>query len=212
MKGTVALFVHQPICAVDSINGIIESISAEYNIKLFSKDEVDPTFFDDVDIVAFPGGGGNSDRFDTLLKWNHDPVKEFLNRGGKYLGICMGAYWADRHYFNILNDVRVMQYIKQPNTDTRRPHPKAMPVNWLGVNERMYFYDGCAFVGDNMDVVATYSNGDAMAIIQNNIGLIGCHPESHEWWYDKSYLKPYWHHGRHHKLLLNFVNELIKIS
>lgn len=212
MKGTVALFVHQPICAVDSINGIIESISTEYKVKLFSKDEVDSTFFDDVDIVAFPGGAGDSDRFETLLKWNLDPVKKFLRNGGKYLGICMGAYWADRFYFNILHDVRVVQYIKQPNTDTRRPHPKAMPVEWLGRQERMYFYDGCAFVGNDMNVIARYSNGDPMAIIQGRIGLIGCHPESEKWWYDKSYLKPHWHYGQHHKLLLQFVNTLIQTS
>jgi hypothetical protein len=73
----------------------------------------------------------------------------------------------------------------------------------------MYFYDGCAFVGDNMDVVATYSNGDPMAIIQGRIGLIGCHPESEQWWYDKKYLEPHYHNGVHHKLLLDFVNELV---
>ena len=49
-----------------------------------------------------------------------------------------------------------------------------------------------------------------MAIIQNNIGLIGCHPESDEYWYDKPYLKKYWHNFIHHKLLLDFVDKLMK--
>ena len=205
----IAIFLHQPICAVDSANGIIKALSPHYNFKLFSRDEVEPSFFDDVDCVCFPGGYGDSDRYDTLMKWNADLVRNFLKTGGKFLGICMGAYWADRDYLDILDDVRVVQYIKRPNTDTRRPHPKAMPVRWLGVNERMYFYDGCAFVGDNVDVVATYSNGDAMAIIQGQIGLIGCHLESEQWWYDKKYLKPHWHENQHHQLLLEFVNELM---
>ena len=206
---TIALFLHQPICAVDSANGIIKALSSHYRFKLFSRDEVEPSFFDDVDCVCFPGGYGDCDRYDTLMTWNCDAVRNFVKGGGKFLGICMGAYWADRDYLNILDGVRVVQYIKQPNTDTRRPHPKAMPVNWMGNNQRMYFYDGCAFVGDNMDVVATYPNGDAMAIIQGQVGVIGCHPESEQWWYDKQYLKPHWHENKQHQLLLNFVNTLM---
>lgn len=202
----IAIFIHQPVCAVDSANGIIKSLSSHHSFKLFSQDEVEPTFFDDVDCVCFPGGFGDADRFDRLLKWNYDAVKDFVDRGGKYLGICMGAYWAGPHYFNLLKNAEVEQYIRRPNTCTRRPHPKAMPVQWRGQNERMYFYDGCAIIGDNLDVVATYSNGDPMAVIQGQVGLIGCHLESEQWWYNKKYLQPYWHRGIHYKLLLDFVN------
>ena len=204
----IALFIHQPVCAVDSANGIIKALSSQHSFKLFSKDEVESTFFDDVDCVCFPGGFGDADRFDTLVKWNYDAVKHFVSNGGKYLGICMGAYWAGPDYFNLLDNIEVTQYIKRPNTCTRRPHPKAMPVKWLDNFERMYFYDGCTFVGNNMDIVASYSNSDPMAIVQKNIGLIGCHPESEQWWYDKKYLEPHWHQGTHYQLLLDFVNRL----
>jgi hypothetical protein len=206
----IAIFVHQPVCAVDSINGIIKALTPHYTFKLFSRDEVEPTFFDDVDIVCFPGGFGDSDRFDTLMQWNAEPVKKFLEQGGKYLGICMGAYWADEDYLNILKDTRVVQYIKQPNSCTRRPHPKAMPVTWLDQTERMYFYDGPAIIGNGFEVFSKYSNGDPMAVIQENIGLIGCHLESERWWYDKKYLQPYWHNDQHYRLLLNFVDILSK--
>lgn len=206
----IAIFVHQPICAVDSINGILKALTPSHSFKLFSRDEVETTFFDDVDCVCFPGGFGDSDRFDTLMQWNADPVKNFLNQGGKYLGICMGAYWADRDYLDILKDTRVVQYIKQPNACTRRPHPKAMPVTWQNNKERIYFYDGPAFTGNNFKVISTYSNSDPMAVIQGNIGLIGCHLESEQWWYNKSYLKPHWHYNMHYKLLLDFVDTLAK--
>jgi glutamine amidotransferase-like uncharacterized protein len=133
-------------------------------------------------------------------------------RGGKYLGICMGAYWAAKDYFNILDSIDAVQYITRPNTDTRRPHAKALPVTWQGQQEKMYFYDGCALVGDTtkFKTIATYANGDAMAIIQNNIGLIGCHPESQPSWYAEyhSWMRPHYHGGRHHELLLDFVNDL----
>jgi hypothetical protein len=81
-----------------------------------------------------------------------------------------------------------------------------MPVLWNNEQYRMYFYDGCAFEGNNFKTVATYPNSDPMAIIQQNIGLIGCHPESEQWWYNKKYLEPHWHQGIQYNLLLNFVN------
>jgi hypothetical protein len=71
----------------------------------------------------------------------------------------------------------------------------------------MYFYDGPTFVGGEYEEVATYANGDPMAIVQGQIGLIGCHPESEQSWYWKKYMQPQWHNGTHHQLLLRFVAE-----
>ena len=211
-KTKIALFVCDPKCSVQSSNGVMNALSSHYNFKLFSKNEVEEGFFDDVDMVVFPGGIGDSDSYDTILKNNKDVVVDFVTRGGKYLGICMGAYWAGKDYFDILDDVDSLQYIKRPNTDTRRPHAKNIKINWQGINTTMFFYDGCAMVGDgHYETIATYANGDAMAIIQKNIGLIGCHPESQQFWYDSySWLKGKYHNGTQHKLLLDFVNELME--
>jgi glutamine amidotransferase-like uncharacterized protein len=211
---TIALFVCDPKCSVQSSNGVMKALSGNYNFKLFSKNEVEESFFDDVDMVAFPGGFGDSDSYDTILKNNKDVVVNFVTRGGKYLGICMGAYWAGKDYFNILDKVDAVQYIKRPGACTKRPHAKNMPVMWKNQPYNMFFYDGCALVGDDMspyETIATYSNGDNMAIIQNRIGLIGCHPESEQFWYDSySWLRGKYHRGIHHTLLLDFVNELME--
>ena len=205
----IALFVHHPHCSVDSANGIITALSPQHTFKLFTKDQVEDTFFNDVDIIAIPGGIGDSDSFDRLMSNNFDSVKKYINSGGRYLGICMGAYWADQDYFNILDNARATQYITRPNTDTKRPHAKAMPIVWKDTAYKMYFYDGCAISGEGeFETIATYPNGDAMAVIQKRIGLIGCHPESSEYWYNKNYLKPHWHNGLHYDLLRDFVDQL----
>jgi hypothetical protein len=77
----------------------------------------------------------------------------------------------------------------------------------------MFFYDGCAFYGSGLDhseIYALYPNGDPMAIIQGRLGLIGCHPESEQHWYESySWLKGKYHNGQHHQLLLDFVNTLM---
>ena len=212
MKPTVALFINDPKCSVQSGNGIIKSLDSHYKFKLFSKNELETNFFDNVDMVAVPGGFGDSNSYDKLFKHNASRVIDFVDNGGKYLGICMGAYWASKHYLNILGGAKAVQYIKRPNTDTKRPHAKNIKVNWLGQPQHMFFYDGCAIIGDGeYDTIATYANGDPMAIIQDKIGLIGCHPESEEFWYDSySWLKGKYHKGQHHKLLLNFVDDLME--
>ena len=212
MKYTVALFLDDPRCSVQSGNGIMNSLGDNYKFKIFGRNPLEDCFFDNVDLIVVPGGFGDASSFENLFQHSGDKVRDFVKRGGAYLGICMGAYWAGKHYLNILNGVDAVQYITQPYTDTRRPHAKAVDINWQGHPNRMFFYDGCALVGDTSKfrTVATYANGDAMAITQGRIGLIGCHPESEKFWYDSySWMGKHWHQGRHHALLLDFVNNLM---
>jgi len=211
MKPTIALFLHQPKCSVQSGNGIIKALESNYNFKIFTRHEVENDFFDNVDVVAFPGGLGDSDSFDYLFKNNRNSISNFVNNGGRYLGICMGAYWAGNHYFNFLNNVQVEQYIKRPNTDTKRPHAKNLKIEWLGADENMFFYDGCSFGAGQYEIIAKYKNDDPMAIIQGKLGLIGCHPESQPHWYKSySWMKDHYHKGKHHELLLDFVDKLME--
>lgn len=212
-KPTIALFVHQPTCSIQSGNGIIQSLNTHYNFKLFTKHEVEKDFFNNVDAICIPGGIGEVDSFDRLFKHNKSRIRKFIHSGGKYIGICMGGYWAGSEYLDILTECDTTQYIKRPNTDTRRPHAKNLEVEWNGSKERMFFYDGFAVTGnrEKFKTYARYMNDDPMAIIQNNIGIVGCHPESQPHWYNSySWMKGKYHQGQHHKLLLDFVNELMR--
>jgi glutamine amidotransferase-like uncharacterized protein len=211
MSGRIALFLHQPKCSVQSGNGIMRALSPHYSFKIFTRHELEADFFEDVDIVCIPGGFGDAASFDYLLGENGSRIKQFVQQGGKYLGICMGAYWAGKYYLDILRDVDAEQYITRQGTDTRRPHAKNLDVVWDSIPYKMYFYDGCALIGNRnkFNTISTYANGDPMAIIQNNIGLIGCHPESELHWYENySWMRGKYHNGLHHTLLLDFVNQL----
>lgn len=212
MRPTIALFLADPKCSVQSGNGVMLALGNHYNFKIFGKNPLESCFFDDVDAVAVPGGFGDADSFEKLFKHNKSRVKKFVQDGGRYLGICMGAYWAGSNYFDLLDGVDAVQYLNRPGTDTRRPHAKNIDITWLGQSEKMFWYDGCALVGDTskFKTVATYSNGDAMAIIQDRIGLIGAHPESEQFWFDSySWMRGKYHGGTHHRLLLEFANALI---
>jgi glutamine amidotransferase-like uncharacterized protein len=192
---------------------MMKALNPYYNFKIFTRHELEPDFFDDVDIVAFPGGIGDADSWEYLTRENKLAIQQFLQRGGKYLGVCMGAYWAGSEYFDILEGVDAVQYITRPGTDTRRPHAKNLKVNWNGQEEHMFFYDGCALVGDEskFKTIARYANNDPMAIMQHNIGIIGCHPESESHWYEMhSWMQGKYHNGTQHQLLLDFVSDLSK--
>lgn len=211
---TIAMFMHQPYCSVQSGNGIINALTPNYRFKIFTKHELEDDFFDDVDMVCIPGGIGDASKFDMCLANNGNRIRRFIQDGGKYLGICMGGYWASDDYLGILSDgVATTQYITRPETDTRRPHAKHLEVEWYGQRERMYFYDGFAVTGneEHFQTIARYMNGDPMAIIQNNIGLIACHLESEPHWYKSySWMKGKYHDGEHHELLLEFVDKLME--
>lgn len=215
MKPTIALYIYDPKCSIQCGNGMMQALGSHFNFKVFSRSEVESVFFDDVDMVAFPGGIGDADSWYRILKPNKKRVQDFVARGGRYLGICMGAYWAGSNYFDILKDVDAVQYLARPGTDTRRPHAKNISITWQDWPMNMFWYDGCALVGDErrFETVARYTgNGDPMAIIQDRIGVIGCHPESERFWYEEyySWMRLHWHDRAHHQLLLDFALELMK--
>lgn len=213
---TIAIYLHHPECSEDCVAAMVVSLSPNYNIRIFKEEDLDnDNFFNDLDVIAFPGGIGDSDSYiDFFTRTRANRVARFLESGGHYLGICMGAYWAGSRYFDILNDVDAVQYIKRPNAKVRRSFGTVAEVEWNGSKEHMYFYDGCALIGDEskFETIARYANGDPMCIIQGRIGLIGCHPEAPLWWYEKpwQYINKHWNNGRHHKLLLEFVNKLVE--
>lgn len=212
----IALFQHHPECSIQCCNGIIRSLCTEYKIKTFTiHDDIDEVL-KDVRAVCFPGGIGDSDSyFDLFTRTKANKLAEFVSSGGRYIGICMGAYWAGPRYFDLLDSVDCVQYIKRPTAEIRRSYGTVADIEWLGQREKMFFYDGCTFTGSGKyDIIAKYANDEPMAIIQGNIGIIGCHPESEEFWYEKpyQYINGFWHRGRHHKLLLEFVNSLWKVG
>ena len=204
----IALFVGHPFCSIQGCNAIIESLDSKYRFKLFTKHLVEQQFFDDVDAVMFGGGVGDADAYENLLKNNGNLIKQYVSSGGKYVGICMGGYWAGSNYLNILRGCDTVQYIKRDNSDTKRPHAKNLSILWQNQPHNMFFYDGFAVTEGRYEKIASYVNGDAMAVIQDNVGIIGCHPEASEDWYDiYSWMKHKYVSKKH--LLLEFVDSFV---
>lgn len=209
-QAKIAVFVHHPECSIQSAHGIVRALALDYKVECITQQDLDQ--LDDYEILAVPGGIGDSNSYHKILAPYQEQIRQYLAQGGHYLGICMGAYWAGPHYLNILRDIDAVQYIRRPGADVRRSFGTVAEVTWLGRQEYMFFYDGCSLIGQkrNYQTIARYANGDAAAIIQGRIGVIGPHPESDIYWYTKPYMQPHWHDYYHHELLLNFVQKLLR--
>jgi len=208
----IGIYKHHPFCSEDSALGICLAVDNFHQCHYFDETDITLSFLKQFDLVVFPGGIGDSDKFNELFHWRKAAiVNEYVESGGKYLGICMGAYWAGSNYFDILRGIDAVQYIKRPNADITRSYGTVAEIEWLGDKKEMYFYDGCAIVGPgNYDTIAKYKNDDPMAVIQGNVGLIGCHPESSKYWYDTwSYMPSKWHNKEHYHLLRDFIRRMM---
>ena len=209
MKPTIAIFIHDPQCETECALGMIDGLVRDFDIRTFGLENLTPGFLSKFDAVCFPGGMGDSDDFYKIFEDKHIwTIQEYVADGGKYFGICMGAYWAGPAYFDVVVDMDIEQYIASPDTDITYDGPTVADVTWLGAEDTMYFYDGCAISSYDMDVIATYSNGQAMAAIQNNVGMIGCHPEALSWWYAEGDMYDYYD-PQHAQRMSNFLKRLV---
>ena len=190
---------------------MLKALSESFRVELLGPEECTYRRMRSMQIVAFPGGVGEADEWSKIF---HDAVADvrlFAQKGGVYLGICMGAYWAGPGYFDLVPGLEVEQYIRAAGAEVRRSYPTTVAVEWSGVPRRMFFWDGPVFSGNVGEVVGRYANGGVMALRAGGVGLIGCHPESQENWYGKKYLRAHWHRGTHWELLREFANSLIGV-
>ena len=213
MKPTIAIFIHDPQCETECALGMIQGLLPDFHVRTFGIEELNYHFLMPFDVVAFPGGMGDSDDFDNIFTCKQIlAVQDYVAAGGKYFGICMGAYWAGPHYFDLVEDLEVTQYITRKGCDITTDGPTIADVTFvhnMAFEETMFFYDGCAILGTDMHVVARYQNGDAMAIIQDNVGLFGCHPEALAWWYEEGGMDASWYTPKHAQLMRDFVYQLL---
>ena len=61
MRKTIGIFVHDPECSQECSNGIFIALSNHYNFRVFTIHDNLDLVLSEIDILAFPGGIGDSD-------------------------------------------------------------------------------------------------------------------------------------------------------
>ena len=213
----IAVYRQDPIASTDCATAVRDVLATKYsNVFFINHRACTAATLRGVDCVVFPGGEEDVDNFDHMIRDRSKVIREYVAGGGKYLGICMGAYITSKLYFNILGETSAEQYIKSPGADVHTMRETTTTCNIEGNKHVVYFYDGPVFKRDlkTCNILATYHNGMAAAIIKSyHLGRVLCvgpHLESQQDWYDTPKLRPHWHHGAHHVMLLKMVAKLLK--
>ena len=212
----IAVYRQDPIASTDCAQAIKDVLATKYDHVFFINHRTcTASTLRGVDCVVFPGGDGDVDNFDHKLRDRSRVIQKYVAQGGKYLGICMGAYITSKLYFNILGDTSAEQYIKHPLADVHFAGETTTTLHVDGDEHRVFFYDGPVFEGDmdSINILATYHNGLAAAIIKSyhrgQVLCVGPHLESTKDWYGTKALKPHWHGGTQHQVLLKMVEKLM---
>jgi glutamine amidotransferase-like uncharacterized protein len=148
-------------------------------------------------LYAQPGGGNSVRRAFRQMKPFGPIITEYTRSGGRYLGICMGAYlagtWAG---FGFLPDTD--QFITSVGSDVRTKKDTIVAVDWHGQRRHMFFQDGAVLSAPaetaGVDILARYASNGAIAALaapfgRGRIALSGPHPEAPDEWYTSHGLK-----------------------
>ena len=147
-------------------------------------------------LYAQPGGGKSLSKAYRRLKDSASDIRNFVNSGGHYLGICMGGYLAGATPGFHLLPGNTDEFITSRGAGVRTSTDTIVKVNWRNQPRWMYFQDGPYFIlnsgATGVTVLATYTNGKIAALVtpygKGKVGVVGPHPEADARWYADSKL------------------------
>ena len=147
-------------------------------------------------LIIVPGGDAFSLKSE-LGQEGMEAIKDFVERGGSYLGICAGAYgvskevvWMSQLYRNAvylydgraegpLDELAPWPLSATVEINLKSNHP-ALPPEASTI--RVLYWGGPAFTGGKAELLATYALNSLPAIIAGREGgkwvLVGVHPEA----------------------------------
>ncbi|AJZ89559.1 hypothetical protein VW41_11210 [Klebsiella michiganensis] len=146
------------------------------------------------DIYVQPGGGQDIPAaFDAIGENGAQAIRDFVHSGKGYLGLCMGAYLADKDWIGLI-DTPLESEVGRPGSGVADEGDYTLNISWENKKEPFYYQDGPYFNHDakssGFTPVAWYSNGDvAIAAYRYGKGkvvLTGPHPEADGSWFDNS--------------------------
>jgi glutamine amidotransferase-like uncharacterized protein len=147
-------------------------------------------------LYAQPGGDGTVERAFGILRSNAQDIRDFVDRGGRYLGFCMGGYLAGATPGFRLFPGDTNQYVTSPGASVTTTRSSIVEVKWRGQERRVYSQDPPFFIlntgAAGVSVLARYTNGAIAALVAEHgsgrVGLVGPHPEATSAWFERAHL------------------------
>jgi hypothetical protein len=151
--------------------------------------------------------GGTEDNIEPMrLAFNKKivtSIKQYINEGGRYLGICGGGFIAATYYMADENKkvkgFNIVPALALDYSESSKPHLET--IKWHEKNVTLYFQGGPTFILDNnaknINIIARYSNGDIAALEysygKGKVVVVGPHPEADKSWLTEDGINaPHW--------------------
>jgi glutamine amidotransferase-like uncharacterized protein len=146
-------------------------------------------------LYAQPAGNASLKHAWDYVKKTAPAIQKFVKHGGRYLGFCMGGYFAGKNPGFELLPGDTDEWITSKNASVTTEKDAIVSVDWGNQTRFMYFQDGPFFILDKNDkdakntlVLANYSsNGKIAAVVapygNGKVGVSGPHPEADDSWY-----------------------------
>ncbi|CAF0952595.1 unnamed protein product [Adineta steineri] len=197
----IALIYRGPATTEDCPEAVAALLQDTYQVIYVGPQEevdVNETSLSTAKLYVQPGGDDLEESWPHVCKYA-PAIRKYVKNGGRYLGICLGAYLAGSEPgFDLLpGSGDTNQYITSKDAVVTSEIDTVVPLLWRQKLRHVYFQDGTRFDLDQTaaptEILATYMNGEIAAAVQHfgkgRVGMIGPHPEADEEWYATHSLK-----------------------
>ncbi|QQQ00774.1 BPL-N domain-containing protein [Lysobacter enzymogenes] len=179
----------------ETLKRAIERLGPKYRVDFVGADEpIDITARNlaRYDVYAQPGGGQDiAGALASLGDERIDAIHDYVARGGRYLGLCMGAYLASGSGLSLIPH-ELDSEVGRPGFAVVDSDDAAIAVRWQGREQTVFYQDGPYMLRAAEDPgfkpIATYANGDLAAARysfgQGVVVLSGPHPEADASWFE----------------------------
>ncbi|AZE56411.1 hypothetical protein C4K03_4272 [Pseudomonas synxantha] len=181
----------------ENVKTALQHLNPNYQIDFVGADEpidITPHTLARYDLYVQPGGGQDiPGALDSLGDERAEAIRDYVAKGGRYLGLCMGAYLADDDNLGLIPQSLDTE-AGRPGFEVTGIEDAAVRVTWDGQADHVFYQDGPYFPKASADApyktLATYHNGDVAAARyaykKGVVVLSGPHPEAGQEWFENA--------------------------
>jgi hypothetical protein len=175
-----------------------------YDVREVKPGESTPELLAGAVVYVAPGGDDVTRLSDAWTAADREAIRDYVRRGGRYYGVCLGGYWAGKAGtwpgtvpgFEGLDMLPAV--VLELSADDKGD--KIVGVHWDGAPREAYFQDGPTFaLTDDSRVIKVYATYDAdrtpghVAAFsarygRGKVAVSGVHTEAAQDWYDEAHL------------------------
>ena len=221
------------ICDMCSLSLFDIAKSAGFDVSYITASEItNGALGPNIAAVMFGGGDDPKVLADALKETGMNNIKNYIQNGGKYFGVCMSGFFAGNFFYNPKdNNITypgLALYPGYPNgldplpgvTDANASRMEKVAWKDKGITKTydLYYQDGPSFVLDNpndsrVDVVGRYRNNSIASLFTNygngRVFVTGPHPEAPEGWFSFHKICPENVSCAHTELAINALRDLV---